>query len=179
MKDGVRALSKLSDEELMTEYKLGDAEAFRVLYDRHTGKVYGYLSKKLYSKTQVDDVFQECFLRLHKFRAKYDASFPFLPWLFTICRNVMVDYLRGIARSREESIEGIQEPIHDGGVSQRELAESLASLPVKEGNIVDMHFLQGYSFKEVASYLKIKPSGARKISSRAIQKLKAIWKSEV
>ena len=179
MNDGVRTLSKLSDEVLMTEYKLGNAEAFRVLYDRHREKVYGYLSKKLYSKTQVDDVFQECFLRLHRFRAKYDASFPFLPWLFTICRNAMVDYLRGVARSRELSIEGAQEPAHDGGISQRELAESLASLSVKEGNIVDMHFLRGYSFNEVASYLKIQPSSARKISSRAIQKLKALWKSEV
>ena len=36
---------------------------------------------------QARDVFQATFLKLHKCRDRYDASFPFVPWLFTICRN--------------------------------------------------------------------------------------------
>ncbi len=178
MKDRVRTLSKLSDEELMVEYKLGNEEAFQVLYGRHRDKVYGYLSKKLYSKSQVDDVFQECFLRLHKFRSKYDSSFPFLPWLFTISRNAMVDYLRRTSKNREEPLGEADDMTHDGGMQRRELAEGLKALSAKEGSVLELHHLQGYSFEEVATHLNIQSSSARKISSRAIQKLRAFWKSD-
>jgi RNA polymerase sigma factor (sigma-70 family) len=177
MTDAKNLLTSLSDEQLMIEYKLGNSEAFEVLYRRHSGKVYGYLSGKLVSKSQVEDVYQESLLRLHRFRDRYDASFPFLPWLFTICRNAMVDHLRKAGRERSVEVDTIFDQRSDKTFdASSTINEQLEGLSTRESSVLQLHYLQGYSFDEVASHLEIQPSNARKISSRAIKKLKALWK---
>lgn len=35
-------LSDLPDEDLMAEYQDGSNEAFRILYERHSGKIFGF-----------------------------------------------------------------------------------------------------------------------------------------
>ena len=102
---------KLTDEELMQKYRIGDMEAFQELHSRHAPKIYGYLTKKLGSGSHADDVFQETFLRLHRFRNKYDSSFPFLPWFYTLCRNTMLDdqRKRRVLREREVGLDQVPE----------------------------------------------------------------------
>lgn len=160
----------------MVEYRLGNADAFAALYGRHKDKVYGYLTKKLSSKSETNDVFQETFLRLHRFRAKYDPSFPFLPWLFTICRNTLVDHFRRRARIEEDSTESVDSFEAPSPSSPESPLTATDSLSNRESEILRLHYVHGYSFGEVARYLKIQPAGARKISSRAIQKIKEFLK---
>lgn len=170
-------LADRSDEELMLEYKLGNFEAFEALYQRHAKKLYGYLGSKLNSKVQIEDVYQETMLCLHRHRERYDASFPFLPWLFTICRNAMVDYLRKVGRNKTAESGATTEIDMESSSGAEELHGYIQQLSPAESQVVQLHHLRGYSFDEVAAHLKIQPSNARKISSRALQKLKSIWKS--
>lgn len=171
-------LAELTDEELMLAYQLGSAQAFETLYARHRAKVFGYVSKRLSVRAQAEEVFQETFLRVHRFRARYDQTFPFLPWLFTICRNALVDHLR-IAKRQSvetpEATESISAPLHQGP----ELVESIGSLPQREAEVINLHFLHGYSFEEVATKLNIQPANARKVSSRALEKLRTWWRAGV
>jgi RNA polymerase sigma-70 factor (ECF subfamily) len=87
-------LKSLTDEELMVAYQEGNDRAFSVLYNRHSGKLFGYLKNKLKDSHLAEDVFQATFLKLHRNRSRYDPSFPFLPWLFTVCKTVMIDQTR-------------------------------------------------------------------------------------
>lgn len=176
MKSKVGSLETLSDELLMNEYRLGNSLAFETLYRRHRDKVYGYLCSQLAStgsaQIDADEVFQECFLRIHRFRDRYDPTFPFLPWLFTVCRNAMIDFLRNRKRTTAEPLEDVRVPDDEAP----NIGDTLKSLPSQEGLIVSMHYLQGYSFAEVARHLNIQPATARKISSRAIMKLRRLFK---
>lgn len=179
-----KPLHSLSDEELMQRYRIGEMEAFQELHNRHAARVYGFLSKKLgSSSSHVDDVFQETFLRLHRFRAKYDPSFPFLPWLFTLCRNAMLDNVRKqeVRDKREIPLDASSEvesfnSSWDAVPQQAALQSYLDSLSDREREVLTLHLEEGFSFKEVSSQLRITPANARKLSSRAIQKLKAMWK---
>lgn len=178
-----KLLQSLSDEELMQRYRIGEMEAFQELHNRHAAKVYGFLSKKLSGTSHADDVFQETFLRLHRFRNKYDSSFPFLPWLFTLCRNAMLDKLRKqqVRDKREVSLEETAEANNTGSSSemvpqQAVLQSYLESLSDREREVLTLHLEGGFTFKEVGTRLRITPANARKLSSRAIQKLKSMWK---
>ena len=176
MNSKVGSLETLSDELLMNEYRLGNSLAFEALYSRHRDKVYGYVCSQLAStgsaQTDADEVFQECFLRIHRFRDRYDPTFPFLPWLFTVCRNAMIDFLRHRKRTATEEL-AVDVAAHDEGP---DVSDTLKSLPSQEGLVVSLHYLQGYSFAEVARHLNIQPATARKISSRAIMKLRRLFK---
>ena len=61
----MESLAHLSDEDLMTRYQNGQELAFEILFERHRGKVYGYLLKKLRDDVSADDVFQTI-EKLHK-----------------------------------------------------------------------------------------------------------------
>ena len=179
------AYSQLSDEKLMRAYSLGDYGAFEELYKRHSGKVFNFLSKKLTSKEMIEDVFQVTFLQLHASRAKYNSSLPFLPWLFTLCRNTMIDSLRAKERVKEvpqEDIELFSEgtlcpiaspPLDSPSVTVEEWSKVLSP---KEREVLSLRFSEDFSFDEIARKLGINSPSARKISQRGIQKLKSIWK---
>lgn len=178
---------KLSDEELMAAYaQHGDYSAFEELYRRHSRLIYGFLTKKLHGTAMVDDVFQATWLKLHRFRSKYDATLPFLPWLFTLCRNVMLDALRAGNRIKEETHENIgllserasarmPEEVPDS-IDVLRVNEWKAALSPEQREVISLRFSEDLSFDEIAKRLRIKSSGARKISQRAIQKLRMLFK---
>lgn len=184
-KKGDKAGTELSDEKLMGTYALGDYSAFEELYKRHAGTVFGFLNKKLKSREMTEDIFQLTFLQLHASRAKYNPSLPFLPWLFTLCRNTMIDSLRARDRIKEELQENIaafsdntMQPI--GALPQESLSligeEWRKVLSSKEREVLSLRFSRDFSFDEIARKLGINSPSARKISERAIQKLKSLWK---
>lgn len=84
----------MSGTELMILYQRGDIEAFNCLYDKYKSMIYGYLYKRVDKHNEVDEIFQDVFLRLHQSRLRYKSEFPFEPWLFTVLRNSLIDYYR-------------------------------------------------------------------------------------
>lgn len=167
----------LSDEELMVLYQRGDYSAFEELFKRHSKKVNGYILKKVNDSGLAEDIFQECFIKLHRNRSKYDTSLPLLPWLFTICRNVLIDYSRkGKLLLVKSNIEEVPQNILDY-VNSEEIKAALKKIEVRDASIINLHYFHGYTFDEIAASLKMQSSNVRKIASRTIQKLKLLWEA--
>jgi len=125
---------KLSDEELMSLYITGDFAAFEILYKRHSGRVFDYLKKKVSAETP-QDLLQEIFAKLHKSRAKYNPQYPFLPWLFTISRNSLMDFyklaetkLAKVSSSSDALLQNLP-AVAVNAVGDVDLAQLLVSLP--------------------------------------------------
>ncbi|MCB0349058.1 MAG: RNA polymerase sigma factor, partial [Bdellovibrionales bacterium] len=78
----------------MKLYQNDNFTAFEELYGRYTSRVYSYLRKRLSSSEAIEDLYQKVFLKLHENRGKYDDKLLFAPWLFTITRNVLIDWYR-------------------------------------------------------------------------------------
>ena len=171
-------------------------EAFLELYQRHQGKILGYLIQKVRNRALAEDVFQLIWLRLHQARLKYDPSFPFLPWLFTISRNIAFDILRQqtSALAHElptENIEALEVPqamasirgSADGGSSGEGVsstgdsgdsgdssdASAILELPQKHREPLELRYLKEQSFEQMARALKTSPSNARQRVSRALR----------
>jgi len=164
--------SDATDEELMRAYQNGSEDAFRQLFERHSGKVYGFLNKQLRDRAQVDDVFQNTFLKLHQTRSHYDPAFPFTPWLFTVCKSVMVDFIRKRSRQQTEElqVDSLSAP------ESTELGPMMRTdeLPEQQRKVIDLRFREDLSFEEIAARLETSPTNARQIFSRAIRKLRRL-----
>lgn len=153
----------------MVAYQLGEAEAFEILYDRYAPRVMGFLRARV--KGDAQDIFQATFLKLHRTRSRYDPSFPFLPWLFTICRSEMLDALKKRHRAEEKLVDNVPEfpQMHT------ELPEvSLAPLPAAQRAAVDLRYGSDLSFDEIAARLDTSPANARQLVSRALRLLRGI-----
>jgi len=161
---------KNSDIELMIQYQQGSEEAFNELYSRHKGKVYGYILKKTGNKQMTAEIFQDVFHKLHSNKMKYDGKREFLPWLFVLTHNLIIDHVR---KSRNTS-ESLPENLVDQSTKLSSVLENedVAKLAEREQQILSLKFDQGYDYREISEELGISNAGARKVFSRAIAKLK-------
>ena len=157
----------------MQAYQLGTEEAFEELYRRYAGRVFGFLKSKTRDEALAQDIFQSTFLKLHRSRASYNSMFPFLPWLFTICRSEMLDAFRKKARTKEDSVEAIYEIKIDEANEVSQL--DLSSLPPKQKEALELRFQQGLSFEEIATRLQTGTGNARQLVSRAVRFLRGLY----
>jgi RNA polymerase sigma factor (sigma-70 family) len=173
----------MTDEVLMQAYIEGDLKAFQILYQRHKGRVFGYLVSKLKNRSEAEEVFQEVFVKLHNNRFKYRKETPFLAWLFTIVKNSLVDHLRK-RNTREKYLELNPEHVTNAKSEQHasqdvnEAIAELSSLNREQRMLLSMRFNEGLSFSEIAESMNISQPSARKIASRAIQKLRSLLSGE-
>lgn len=167
----------------MLLYGRGDYDAFKELYFRHSGRVYGYLRGKLYLPGEAEDLFQSVFAKLHQSREIYDETLPFLPWIFAIARNVLIDHLR-----KHKSV-----PVDPGKViiladkrtAENPVVESAASwdeilklLPQEQRDLLVLRFEEGLSFEEIARRCGGNEVSARKRISRTIQSIRKVLLGE-
>lgn len=83
-----------TDEQLLDDYRSGDAAALRTLIDRHHDPLMRFLSRFVGDRQLAEDVFQDAFLQVHLSADTFDVSRRFKPWLFTIAANKARDALR-------------------------------------------------------------------------------------
>ena len=169
----------LSDEELMQLYKGGEYAAFETLYGRHSARVQAFLKRKLHDKALVDEVFQDTFMKLHRFRSRYQNGLPFLPWLFTIARNALNDLLRRQAYSLTLFAHTLTEA---GSPATPEAAFALSELKLslsdREWQAMNLRLVENKSFASIALTLETSVDNVRQIISRAGRRFKGLLRGE-
>ena len=158
----------------MVAYQLGEEQAFAALYKRHSGRVFGFIKSKIRDEAASRDILQSTFLKLHRSRSRYDRAFPFVPWLFTICRSEVLDSFKKSHRLHETLVAETPEPeFQPVADSTSEL--NLADLPLAQREAVELRFEQDFSFEEIARRLNTSPVNARQLVSRAVRTLRGLY----
>ncbi|MCK5883116.1 MAG: RNA polymerase sigma factor [Bacteriovoracaceae bacterium] len=170
----------MTDEELMLSYKEGDLGPFQVLYGRHKERLMGYLVKKLSDQIEAEEVFQTVFVKLHTNRMKYSKDIPFLPWFFTIARNVMIDHIR--KRNTYKKYISVDTD-HVNSYAANDKTESfsigdsiseLSSLSDSQRRALELRFDEGLSFGEIGKRMSSNSLNARQVVSRGVRALKSL-----
>ena len=165
----------------MMAYADGDMEAFEALYQRHKQRIFGFLIKKLKNQSEAEEVFQVVFSKLHVARGNYRQDIPFLPWVFTIARNALIDHIRKRnayqkhVTTSELAVETYAEPSSPDPPRHLEV-EGLSSLTETQRQALEFRFNQGLTFAEIAEQMQTSADNSRQIISRAIRKLRKLMK---
>lgn len=111
--------------------------------------------------SDVEDLVQDILLSLHSVRATYDPARPFLPWLFAITRNRVVDGQRRQMRraANETLVEEYPETFSDdrtNGLDEsygdpEALRHAIGNLPQGQRHAIEMLKLRELSLKEAAA----------------------------
>jgi RNA polymerase sigma-70 factor (ECF subfamily) len=159
------ALTHLADEDLMQLVRRGDADAFEVVYGRHSTVAFSLAYRMTQSRNAAEDVVQDAFLSLWRSGARYDRSRGSVrTWILGIVHNRAIDALRRatVHDRRRASDEGIEERFAaaertDVEVARRdearELRDALATLPDEQSRVIELAYFGGFSHSEIASML--------------------------
>ncbi len=106
------SLRERSDEELIVAHRSGDTAALRVLVERYSSELHGFLTRLVGTRAGADDVFQEAFLQVHLSADAFDSERRFKPWLYTIAANKGRDFLR---RQKRRAAVSLDAPVGPSG----------------------------------------------------------------
>lgn len=148
--------------------KNGDSEALGMIYERHSQKVWSYISKRL-PREAAEDLFQDCFMKLVERRHSWNNQ-PFLLWMYVVLRNLVMDFHRSnrVEKKYLEKMVSPDEPIADN----KDFEELVENMSPETSKLLTEFFKEGWSYKELAARYELTEVSLRKRMSRALALLK-------
>jgi RNA polymerase sigma factor (sigma-70 family) len=92
--------SKITDQNLVTQYIQGNESCLEMLINRHKDRIFTTIILIVKDSYIAEDLFQETFIKIIKNlkKGKYNEEGKFLPWAIRIARNMAIDYFRKMKR---------------------------------------------------------------------------------
>src|SRR5205814_90825 len=82
------------DVALMLRLQAGDQAAFQDLFQKFSPRVLQYARRLVGSEARAEEVTQDVFVQVFRFRQRYRPESRFSTWLFTIATNLCLNELR-------------------------------------------------------------------------------------
>jgi RNA polymerase sigma-70 factor, ECF subfamily len=165
----------------------GDLDALAALVQRYQHRLYRYLLRLVRQQAEAEDLFQQTWLRVASQIRRFDPRRNFDAWLFTVARNLAIDYLR---RARHESLDE-----HESGESpytppalrasdpppvdamiarehSRFVAAAMDKLPTLYREVLALRFEEEMKLEEIAEVLDAPLSTVKSRLRRGLENLR-------
>src|SRR5215472_6530951 len=164
------------DEELMLQVRDGAGEMLGVLFDRYQAPLLNFYSKLTGNRTLSEDLVQEVFLRILKYRQSYQPGTHFRAWIYQIARNARVDHFRKFPPQTMLEPEMLPPVVpRDSAQANQEvelLQRALMMLPEDKREILLLCRFQELKYEEIAELLGCELNTVRTRIHRALQELR-------
>ena len=185
-----RQASDSAEARVIERAKLGDAQAFQALYDRHKRRVYSLCLRMTANTAEAEDLTQEAFLQLYRKIATFRGESAFSTWLHRLSVNVVLMHLRKKSLpvvSLEETTQGGEEdtPKKDfgaedlalaGSIDRLQLQKAVDDLPPGYRTIFVLHDVEGYEHNEIAAIVGCSIGNSKSQLHKARMKLRDLLK---
>jgi RNA polymerase sigma-70 factor (ECF subfamily) len=155
----------------------GDEVAFAELYVLFFRRIERYLTMRLGSVEEAQDVAQDVFERLITALPGYDQERgPFRSWVFAIARNMAIDSARRSDRVSPASPEVLQDRLdtHRGRAAtggRGDVGAMLDELPAAQRRVLVLRFAYELPSAEIAELVASTPEAVRQLQRRGLQEL--------
>lgn len=160
----------------------GVPDALGELFRRHHERVYAFCYRMVGDRATAEDVCQEVFLRVLRFRHGYRARAAFTTWLLRIARNSCLDALRRSDRERRalatQRVES--EVAMDGRPNEEDVArvqEALARLAPKDREVLVLSRYHDLPVAAIAEICGASVSAVKVRIHRALRRLRHVYRT--
>lgn len=168
-------------ETMIHACSLGDREAFSMLYDATSAKLFGVCLRVLNNRASAEEVLQDVFVKIWRNADRYAANgYSPMTWLITIARNAAIDRLR--AERPSEDLAEVAERLPSGAptpeaaaIAASEVGRVMACLEQLEPdrrNAVRGAYLDGWSYIELAQRFGVPLNTMKTWLRRSLARLK-------
>ena len=170
----------MTDEQIMEAVKNGDLQQASVLFERFHKRMFNFLARMTMDRDLAEDLTQNVFLRMIKYRNSYREGKRFQSWIYQIARNVFSDHFQATKNKTSDfiDIEKMSDTIIDaeGATDQDErekvLHRSLALLNEEQRELLVLTRFQQMKYEEVAVIMETTVANIKVKVHRAIAKLR-------
>lgn len=153
----------------------------RALYRQHGNLLKRYAARLLGGDWhRAEDLLQEAFARAWRHSSLFDGDIDKArPWLFTVVRNLVIDYHRSCrTRPVETQMSDVSETEFvneaDRVLTARVVAEALGELPRQQREVITLMYFSGYTVNQAAERLGIPPGTVKSRSFYAMRELRRL-----
>ena len=158
----------LTDQQLITLFNDGEANAMEILVNRHKDRIYTSIYLLVKDKYLAEDIFQDLFIKIiETFRAgKYKEENKFAQWAMRIGHNLCVDHFRKVkSKPTIRTSDGADifdvlnfaEPGADDKIMKTQSSERImkmvCKLPEDQREIIILRHFADLKFREISNLL--------------------------
>jgi RNA polymerase sigma factor (sigma-70 family) len=179
-------LDRTSDDALMSQVSDGDVEKLGLLFERHHVRLFNYLWRLSGDREAAEDLVQEVFVRMLKYRGSFKARGEFLAWMFALARNASADHFEHSKRRQTTTDEELAEhpseaplPIErlESAESVERLRAALLKLPTDKREILLLSRDGGLSCEQIGGLLGCSAGTVRVRVHRALRSLQQLFQA--
>jgi RNA polymerase sigma factor (sigma-70 family) len=172
-------MAEIPDETIMMRVKEGELAQLSVLFERYHVKLYNFMLKLTYDRNVSEDLTQNLFYRILKYRHTFREEHTFRSWIYQLARNIHNDYCKQQQKSHERYAQVEQHtenmPDHAEGYAEEEyhrLDQAMALLTPDQKEIIVMSKFQGLKYEEISTIREVSVSAIKVQVHRAIRQLR-------
>ncbi len=177
-------MDTLSDNAIMLKVKMGETFRLGLLYERYKNRLYGFFFQMNRDASLSEDLVQNVFIRILKYKHTYTEDSKFVTWVFQIARNTNYDNYKKDKKNRHQDIDEIEyratiaetiesEITKKENVSTLQLALNQLSAEKKE--LLMLSKFRELKYKEVGEIIGCSEGAARTKVHRALNELKEVF----
>ncbi|HEY7680752.1 MAG TPA: RNA polymerase sigma factor [Terriglobia bacterium] len=172
-----------SDEVLMSAVRGGELDKLGLLFDRHSGALFDFFVRMTSNRAVAEDLVQEVFFRVLKYRKTYRDHGSFRTWMFHIARNARADYFkkhRAEMPCSEEAFE-IEDrapfPVQELEQRQQEelLRRAMLQLAEEKREVLVLARYQEMKYDQIARLLGCEVGAVKVRVHRALKELRELY----
>jgi RNA polymerase sigma-70 factor (ECF subfamily) len=179
------------DVQAMLRLQAGDEAAFQEIFRKFSPRVLQFARRLVGSDARAEELTQDVFVQVFRFRHRYRPESRLSTWLFTIATNLCLNELRRPERQlkvdlweraqEDERREGpvlvdTDTPSPEEGASARELSQQIAAaidaLPAKQRAALLLSRMDGLAYRDVGEAIGCSEGAVKALLFRATQTLK-------
>ena len=167
----------------MAEAAGGSPDAFGELVRRHQNGLLNFF-RRMGASTDAEDLVQETFLRVFKYRTRYKPRARFSTFLYVLARHAWADRGRRAARTArlQVGLKAETDVQHDGAPPSTagglDVEEALNRLSPKLREAVVLNICQGLRYQEVADVLNIPLGTVKSRINLALRDLRRVMNED-
>ena len=161
----------------------GDVAKLGPLFERYHVRLFDFLTRVTGSRTVAEDLVQDTFMRILKYRSTFRDAGAFEPWLFSIARNARADYFRKRRPDEPLADDDMERPADGPGPAAQfevesehvRLRRALMLLRVDKRELLVLARYQDMRYEQIAEVLGIDVNLVKVRVHRAIRELRDIF----
>ncbi len=171
----------MTDEQLMSLVKAGQLDYLNEVFNRYSKRIYNYFLKSTLERSDSDDLTQDLFIRVMKYRNSYKDGHSVQFWIFQIARNMVKDHFRKLKVHNDKfnPVEVIPEMVEENGndhlEKEKRLHQAMKSLPDEKRELLVLSKFEGMKYEQIATMRDTSVSNIKVQVHRTIKELRDLY----